>query len=69
MGVAQTYAGISRIIGPLFATNLFQYIGHSAPFYAGSVIVALVSILAFHVDHIPMHTGETPVPGVEGKVG
>jgi len=65
MGVAQTYAGISRIIGPLFATNLFQYIGHGAPFYAGSVIVALVSILAFHVDHIPMHTGETPVPEVE----
>jgi hypothetical protein len=27
--------------------------------------VALVSILAFHVDHIPMHTGETPVPEVE----
>ncbi|HEY7026112.1 MAG TPA: MFS transporter [Gemmatimonadales bacterium] len=69
MGVAQTYAGISRIIAPLFATNLFQYIGHGAPFYAGSVIVALVSILAFHVDHVPMHTGETPVPEVEAGVG
>ena len=69
MGVAQTYAGISRVIGPIFATQLFQYLGHGVPFYVGSAIVALVSILSFKVDPISMGSGETPIPEVEGKPG
>jgi multidrug resistance protein len=69
MGVAQTYAGISRVIAPLFSTNLFQYVSHSMPFYAGSAIVALVSMLSFKVDQVSMGTGETPIPEVEGKPG
>lgn len=69
MGVAQTYAGMSRVVGPLFAANLFQYLGHGSPFYAGSAIVALVSVLAFRTDHVEMTTGETPVPEVEERPG
>ena len=57
MGVAQTYAEDQPDHRTALRDQPFQYIGHGAPFYAGSVIVALVSILAFHVDHIPMHTG------------
>jgi multidrug resistance protein len=65
MGVAQTYAGVSRVMGPIVSTNLFQYLGHSSPFYAGAAVVALVSILSFRVDHISMITAETPVPAPE----
>jgi multidrug resistance protein len=62
MGVAQTYGGISRVVAPIVATILFQRLGHAAPFYAGAAVVALVSVLAFQVEHIPMNTVETPIP-------
>jgi MFS family permease len=63
MGVAQTYGGISRVVAPVVATILFQRLGHGAPFFAGAAVVALVSVLAFQVDHVPMTTMETPVTG------
>jgi MFS family permease len=50
MGIAQTFAGFSRIIAPICATALFQRLGHAAPFYFAAGIVGLVSILAFQVD-------------------
>jgi MFS family permease len=53
MGVAQTFAGIARIIAPVIATNAFQYVGHAAPFYMAGGVVALVGLLAFQVDVTP----------------
>jgi MFS family permease len=47
MGIAQTYAGISRLVAPLLATFAFQHFGHATPFYFGAATVALVGILAF----------------------
>jgi DHA1 family tetracycline resistance protein-like MFS transporter len=47
MGIAQTYAGISRLIAPLLATFAYQNFGHETPFYFGAATVALVGILAF----------------------
>jgi MFS family permease len=55
MGVAQTFAGIARIIAPVIATNAFQYIGHAAPFYMAGGVVTLVGLLAFQVKVAP-HT-------------
>jgi multidrug resistance protein len=66
MGVAQTFAGMSRVVGPLLATALFQRIGHSAPFYFAAGVVAVVGLMALRVEPISMHTGETPVPGGKG---
>ena len=51
MGVAQTYAGISRVLAPLVATTLYQRLGHGTPFFVAAVIVALVSLLSFSVTH------------------
>ena len=51
MGVAQTYAGISRVLAPLVATTLYQRLGHGTPFFVAAVIVALVSLLSFSVSH------------------
>jgi MFS family permease len=53
MGIAQTFAGLSRVISPLFSTLLFQRVGHGAPFYFAAAIVGLVSLLALQVEHKP----------------
>ncbi|MDX2193691.1 MAG: MFS transporter [Gemmatimonadales bacterium] len=50
MGVAQTFAGIARILAPLMATFAFQRFSHAMPFYLAGGIVALVGILALKVD-------------------
>jgi MFS family permease len=54
MGIAQTFAGISRVVAPVLSTNLFQRIGHATPFYFAATFVAVVSLLAFHVDAQPV---------------
>ncbi|MEP6574668.1 MAG: MFS transporter [Gemmatimonadota bacterium] len=61
MGVAQTYGGVSRVMAPLLGTQVFQRVGHAWPFYMGAGMVALVSALAFQVDH-PAPTVDTPLP-------
>jgi len=47
MGVAQTFAGISRVIAPIAGTIVFQRVGISAPFLFGGCIVLLVSWATF----------------------
>ncbi len=54
MGVAQTFAGVARVIAPIVATWSFQRVGHAWPFLLGGTIVALVGILAFRLD-APAH--------------
>jgi MFS family permease len=53
MGIAQTFAGISRVVAPLLSTTLFQRISHGTPFYFAAVFVGLVSLLAFQVEPRP----------------
>jgi MFS family permease len=53
MGIAQTFAGISRVTAPLLATTLFQTVSHSMPFYFAATFVGLVSLLALHVESRP----------------
>ena len=50
MGIAQTFAGISRVLAPLLSTTLFQRVGHGMPFYFAATFVGLVSLLAFQVE-------------------
>lgn len=47
MGVAQTFAGLSRVIAPLIATWAFGVHGHGSPFLIAGLIVAGVGVLAF----------------------
>ena len=53
MGIAQTFAGISRVTAPLAATTLFQRISHGTPFYFAATFVGIVSLLAFQVESRP----------------
>src|ERR671910_1669263 len=50
MGVAQTFAGLARVMAPILATITFQRLGHGWPFYVAAGYVTLVSIMAFQVD-------------------
>ena len=49
MGVAQTFAGLARVLAPILATITFQRLGHGWPFYVAGGFVALVGIMAFQV--------------------
>lgn len=53
MGIAQTFAGVSRVVAPILSTTLFQRISHGMPFYFAATFVGLVSLLAFQVDAGP----------------
>jgi DHA1 family tetracycline resistance protein-like MFS transporter len=53
MGIAQTFAGVSRVIAPILSTTLFQGISHGTPFYFAATFVGLVSLLAFQVQGQP----------------
>jgi multidrug resistance protein len=53
MGVAQTFAGLARVVAPVLATITFQRLGHGWPFYVAGGVVALVGIMAFQVDVHP----------------
>ena len=67
MGVAQTFAGLARVVAPLLATAAFQRLGHAWPFYLAGVCVAVVGVLAFQVTVEP-----APQPvgvGSEGGTG
>jgi len=53
MGIAQTFAGLSRVTAPLLSTTLFQKISHTMPFYFAASFVGVVSLLALHVEARP----------------
>ena len=56
MGVAQTFAGLARVLAPILATTVFQRLGHGWPFYLAAGYVALVGLMAFQVDVYPRVT-------------
>ena len=53
MGIAQTFAGISRVTAPVLSTTLFQRVSHGMPFYFAATFVGVVSLLAFQVQSRP----------------
>jgi MFS family permease len=53
MGIAQTFAGISRVTAPVFSTTLFQRMSHGMPFYFAATFVGVVSLLALQVESQP----------------
>jgi MFS family permease len=53
MGVAQTFAGLARVIAPVLATTIFQRLGHGWPFYVAGAFVGLVGIMSFQVETHP----------------
>ena len=64
MGVAQTFAGLARVMAPILATVAFQRLGHGSPFLIAAGYVALVGIMAFQVEVHPRVT-EQATKGAE----
>ena len=52
MGVAQTFAGLARVVAPLLATTIFQRIGHGWPFYVAGAFVGLAGFLTLQLPRI-----------------
>lgn len=53
MGVAQTFAGLARVLAPLLATIIFQRFGHDWPFYVAGGFVALAGFLTLQLPDAP----------------
>jgi MFS family permease len=46
MGIAQAFAGISRMISPITSTALFEHAGERIPFFVAAEIVGVGGLLA-----------------------
>ncbi|MBX3134247.1 MAG: MFS transporter [Gemmatimonadaceae bacterium] len=56
MGVQQTFGGITRVIGPLWAGFAFDYLGKGVPFWTGAGLAAFTVFLGIGIEkHIPGH--------------
>src|SRR5262245_6561666 len=62
MGTAQTFAGIARVAAPVASTTLVQRVSHGTPFYFAALVVAVVTLLSWHVEAVPK---VEPVPVVD----
>ena len=60
MGVAQTFAGLARVVAPLLATTIFQRFGHAWPFYAAGAVVALAGPLTLQIPRESRMTAQAP---------
>jgi MFS family permease len=50
MGVQQTFGGVGRVIGPLYAGFAYDYLGHGVPFYTAAVIVLATISLSIGIE-------------------
>jgi MFS family permease len=64
MGVAQTFAGLARVVAPLLATTIFQRFGHGSPFYLAGGFTILAGLLTLR---IPREWHAAPVAAGEAE--
>ena len=62
LGVAQSVASLSRVLGPAMAGFLFADLGRGSPFLFGVVLIALALLLALH---LLRGLGAAPLPETE----
>jgi hypothetical protein len=54
MGVQQTFGGLARVIGPIWAGFAFDYLGRGVPFATGAALAAITIVLGLGIErHIP----------------
>lgn len=68
MGVAQSVAALSRVLGPIVAGALFSGLGRSSPFLWGALLVALALLTGWRLlNHLaPAEPGIAPRPQPPG---
>jgi MFS family permease len=63
LGVQQAFGGGARVLAPLWATAVFQGLGHDVPFYIAGGVATIVAVLALRVQeraeaaHVPAAAG------------
>jgi MFS family permease len=61
MGVQQTFGGVGRVIGPLYAGFAYDYLGHGVPFYTAAIIVlATISLSVGMEKYVPPKQAPAP---------
>jgi MFS family permease len=60
LGVAQSVASLSRVLGPLLAGALFAGLGRDSPFLAGMVLVAVAATLSWRLPPAAPSTAPRP---------
>jgi multidrug resistance protein len=61
MGVQQTFGGLARVIGPIWAGFAFDYLGKGVPFYTGAALALFTLTLGVGIEaHLPQDTKESP---------
>jgi multidrug resistance protein len=49
MGIAQTFAGVSRLIAPVLSTAMFEHVSQASPFFFAAGMVGVGSLMAGHL--------------------
>ena len=63
MGVQQTFGGVGRVVGPLYAGFAYDHLGHGVPFYTAAVIVLATISLSIGIEkNIPPKQAPVPAP-------
>jgi MFS family permease len=61
MGVQQTFGGLARVIGPLWAGFAFDHLGKGVPYFTGAALAAATILLGVGIEHhIPPHGAPKP---------
>jgi MFS family permease len=50
MGVQQTFGGVGRVVGPIYAGWAFDHLGHGVPFYTAAAIVLMTISLGVGIE-------------------
>ena len=60
MGVQQAFGGVARVVGPMWATPVFQLLGPAFPFVIAAGIVAFTGLMTFRVPVQPRAASPAP---------
>ena len=70
MGVQQTFGGVARVVGPIYAGWAFDHLGPGVPFYTSAVIVLLTILLGLDMENYTKPAGAGAVsPTLEASSG
>jgi MFS family permease len=55
MGVQQTFGGVARVLGPIYAGFAFDHLGHGVPFFTAAGIVLATIFLGLDMEQYAAH--------------
>lgn len=65
LGTAQSVSSVTRVIGPVWAGAVFDYLGSGAPYWTGAVWSVLAALWSFHATRQRAETAVAERPGEE----